>query len=223
MGRRFEPYGGHQHNAPQTASYRLFAAFLRTGPAGLGLTVCPSIASLWVMPRPFRTPRAHLWRHSIGTFYTVWQEDGKPLRRSTGTKKKPDAERVLRVLHEALKLASSWDVRGDISLSQAVDEWVAEKERPRHGLQATTVARYRLVGERLKAFLPDRIVVSGVTPRHLARFLDHLEDRYCLSPSGIRKTLGLVRMLFRWMARQGLIARNPAGRPPLRSGCPAGA
>ena len=160
------------------------------------------------MPRARRT-EPHLWKHANGVRYIVWQEDGKTRMRSTGTKKVAAAESELRAFREDWE-RRRWGRQEEAPISRAVDEWVAEKEKPRWGLASSTLNQYRSVARRLKAFLPDRLLASEVSPRDLRRFLDHLETDYGLTPQGLRKRVGILSMMFEWLAKEGLVGRNPA-------------
>ncbi|MBC8329970.1 MAG: phage integrase N-terminal SAM-like domain-containing protein [Planctomycetes bacterium] len=135
----------------------------------------------------------HLWRHANGTFYLVWQEGGGTKRRSAGTDKRVQAEKHLRAFLEEWE-RRRWGRSEELTVTAAAKEWVGEKARPRHGLSPSTVRQYRVLADRLIAFLPDGMRVVEVTPRDLRRFLDHLEKKHNLSTQGIRKRLSLLSM-----------------------------
>ncbi len=93
------------------------------------------------MPRARRTG-PHLWKHASGVRYIVWQEDGKTRMRSTGTKMVAAAEAELRAFREDWE-RRKWGRQEEAPIGRAVDEWMAEKAKPRWGLAASTLNQYR--------------------------------------------------------------------------------
>lgn len=112
--------------------------------------------------------------------------------------------------------SAAWGVNLDITIHQAAEAWLAEKEKPMHELSLGTLRPYRSIVQRIKLFFPPEIRAVEVAPADIRRFLGFLEKEYSLSPQGIRKRLGHVSMIFRFQAREGNLVRNPcdAVSPP---------
>ena len=212
MCRRFDSASAHQNLTPVSLVACGGYFIIANGLASRNALILDALQGVFndslAMPRARRTePR--LWKHKNGIRYIVWQEDGKTRMRSTGTKRAAAAEAELRSFREDWE-RRKWGRQEEAPIGRAVDEWIAEKEKPRWGLAQSTLNQYRSVANRLKAFLPERLLASEVSPRDLRRYLDHLEADFGLTPQGLRKRIGILSMMFEWLVKEGLVGRNPA-------------
>ncbi len=209
MGRRFEPYGGHQTRTPQTASNGLFAAFLfscRLVRSKIFAAVLPEFSPLAHLdPKP----RPHLWRHpDTHRWYAVWQEHGKTKRASLKTKKRKDAECALVELEATLGV-DDWGERPDLALLDAIDEWLQDRRGQHRGLAVTTLSDYKTFANAAKGLFSGRLLARKATPRHVRAALARMAEGGA-SPRRQAWFLRHLRMVTRWLVKEGEIGRDPA-------------
>jgi integrase len=146
-----------------------------------------------------------LWRHpETKSFYVVWQEHGRSQRKSTRTKKRVEAEKILRRFQRE-KLDP---LDHSLTVADAAERWLREREpdglRP---CQPQTYRDYRLAVDRLVALLGSRAAAS-VTPRMIRHALEELRKQGLSQPSRA-KWLRFIRMIFGELHREGEIRLNP--------------
>lgn len=191
------------------ARNRLFAAFFfsqRLARIRILAAVLPEfgpVAHLDPKPRP------HLWRHpETRRWYGVWQERGKTKRASLKTTKRAVAETALRELEAALTV-DDWGDRSDITLLDAIEEWLTERKKPRRGLAVTTLSDYRTFVKAANGAFSRRLLARKTTPGHIRAALDRLEEGGA-TPRRQAWFLRHLRMATRWLVREGRIGRDPA-------------
>lgn len=153
----------------------------------------------------------HLWRHP-GTrrWYIVWQEAGQPRRRSTRTTRRDQADAALRTfLIEETGDALAWGPRRRLTVRAALEEWIEDRSRPRHGLQVGTLRSYRYAVRRVSAVLPPKLQLRDVRPYHLRKAFDRLESGGATAKE-IAKLHRILRSAFAWLDRQGEIGKDPS-------------
>ncbi len=157
----------------------------------------------------------HLWkRPPRGLYYILWHEAGVMHKRSTGTANRDDAEAVLEAF---LKDRAAPDQPSEaITFHDGILQWLADRERPRAGLQPTTLDSYRRWAALFTDFFPPGLLAREVTPHHLRRYLDHREDEGT-SPSTLKKELGGMAMVFFFLSREGHPVGNPCRAIRLRA------
>lgn len=149
----------------------------------------------------------HLWkRPPHGVYYITWHEDGAMQKRSTGTTRRADAEALLAVfLKDRESGARSPEA---ITLHQGIIDWLADRERPRAGLQPRTVDGYRRWADAFIEFFPATLLARDLMPHHVRQYLNRREDDGA-SPSTLKKELGGLAMVFFFLSREG----HPVGNP----------
>jgi len=151
--------------------------------------------------------RPRLWRRTEGgTFYIVWNEHGQTKKLSTRTSLRAPAEEALREFLAHQDSGTSADL--PVSLHQAVEDWLHDRERPRHALAASTLGGYRSWAALFQRSFPSRILAKDVTPALIRNFLDKQEDAG-IAPLTLRKYLGGLCMVYEFLIREGHVARNP--------------
>jgi integrase len=175
-------------------------------------------------PSPKRKPRrrgkadlgAYLVppREAGRRFYEIRYSDGSGTRRkSTGTTKRAEAEEVLRRFLEELPQHRA----GLVTIEAGFNRWLAVKSK---GVRAVdpkkTLPSYRLLVERLLEHLTvkrRRKNLVQIERHDLRLFLRRLGDPaprgYGLSPRGVKKQLGLARMLFAFLVEERLLREDP--------------
>lgn len=151
----------------------------------------------------------HLWHHpTTRRWYIVWQEDGQPRRRSTRTTRRDHASSALRafILDDGGKVERG--PRKRLTAREGLEEWLADRSRPRYGLQPSTIQTYRSVVARVSAVLPARLLLRDVSPHHVRRALDRLETAGTPARE-VGKIVRHLRLAFAWLERQGEIRRDP--------------
>ncbi len=151
--------------------------------------------------------RPRLWRRTDGgTFYIVWNEHGQTKKLSTRTSLRAPAEEALRSFLLQQKAGTATEL--PVTLHQAVEDWLNDRERPRHALAASTLSGYRSWAALFQKGFPSRILAKDLTPALIRSFLDKQEDAG-MAPLTLRKYLGGLCMVYEFLIREGHVARNP--------------
>ncbi|MBI5431854.1 MAG: tyrosine-type recombinase/integrase [Planctomycetes bacterium] len=161
------------------------------------------------------TKQPHLWKRSgSSTWYIVWQEGPTTKKLSTGTDKRVVAEETLRRFHEERNAA--WGQSTPITFHEGVREWLADRERPRHGLAQPTLSHYRTWARQFLEYFPASLRADAVSPAMVRRYLDAREDRG-LGNSSLKKDLVGLSMVFRFLEREGRLRGNPCTAVRVRA------
>ena len=162
------------------------------------------------MARPRRPISYRLKRRTErGPFYICYQEAGQPKRKSTGCKKRANAEKVLQRFLAERERKSAWGTE-DLRLGDACSNWMEDKRQGHHELDGSTLRSYQQVVDRLVQHLGAKKYVREIIPQDLQDHLAWLGRKHKASPVGVKKHLGIIRMIFGWMADFGHIAQNPS-------------
>ncbi|MCC7010914.1 MAG: tyrosine-type recombinase/integrase [Planctomycetes bacterium] len=161
------------------------------------------------------TRQPHLWKRAGSrTWYVVWQEGTTTRKVSTKTDQRALAEEVLRRFTK--EQGTAWGRTSPISFHEGAREWLADRERPRHGLSATTLSHYRTWVEQFCNFFPAGLRADEVSPAMIRRYVDAREDRG-ISNSSLRKDVVGLSMIFRFLEREGRVRGNPCTAVRVRA------
>ena len=156
--------------------------------------------------------RYRLVKRASNNYYLYWREEGKPKWKSLGTRSKIEAEKKKKRLLASVE----GEIEGILTIWEGANAWLADKCRPIHGLNKGTISSYRVLTKRIKEFWAFDTLLEEVSTPSVDSFLDYLERTYQLSPSGLKKKLGLLRSFFKWHHERGNMPRNPAVAINLR-------
>ncbi|MBC8329032.1 MAG: tyrosine-type recombinase/integrase [Planctomycetes bacterium] len=163
-------------------------------------------------PRRSYLRRPHLWRRpDNGILYILFHEDGLTRKKSTRTRKRAEAEDALRQF-EAERAAPRTEGRcRDATIQGGIKDWLADRERPRHGLDEKTLIDYRRWAKNMLAFFSEDRPATEVGRADVRRLLDYLEDNK-VSRIQMKRHLTALSMVFNFLITEEAVAANPCHR-----------
>jgi len=169
--------------------------------------------------RRINTRKPRLWRRpGNGLYYIVWTENRNSRKRSTRTDKRAEAEAHLQAFLADYELLRP--TRRFLSLHEGVQEWLADRRRPRQNLQPTTLAQYERYARLFTDHFPPSLRAADVTPAMIRAYLNRREEKQDGKKVGamtLRKELVALSMVFRFLLREGHVHGNPCNAVQVRA------
>jgi integrase len=147
-----------------------------------------------------------------GIFYIRWSaqdpETGRwgSREKSTGTRKRVEAETVLREFEQ--NLGSRGRLPKQQTLEEVVAAWLTMKEAA--GLTYSTMEGYRRMGKRLVEVLGKRTPIRELERSDFRRFSAELASRFGMAPRSRVKLLGILTQFLGWANREDFVRKNYA-------------
>ena len=144
-------------------------------------------------------------------FYILYHEGGRTRKKSTRSRRRAEAEAALDAFEKSRADPDTSRPATRTTIQEGVKQWLADRERPRQGLDEKTLLGYRRWARNMLAFFPEGALATEVRRADVRRFLDFLEDRK-VSKIQMKRHLTALSMVFNFLLAEEAVLANPCHR-----------